>query len=119
MQPEFEDPNLASFAIDVKLRVRIVAKVLEEPKVFPPPGSDRFVSPACDQRKAVERELLFLLLNQTSVRARQSLFADLTCRRVGESLTLQPIVVRILSSTMKTFTGSHDRGADNPSSRGS
>jgi hypothetical protein len=59
MNPQFKDPNLARFAVDIKLGIRVMTEVFEQSKVFPALRSDRLVSPAGGQRKTVERKIQY------------------------------------------------------------
>src|ERR1035441_7456713 len=66
---EFEKPDLANLAICVKLRVRVVAKVFEQPQILPALRSDRLVPSAGNQNKSVYREVGCPLLDQSIIYA--------------------------------------------------
>src|ERR1700730_10519644 len=113
MNRELEKPYLAHFTIRVELRVRIVTKIFQQPKIPPAFRSDGHVSPARNQHKSVYREIECLLLYQSIIYSRKRLLAEFSRRRVGQDVALQPVMVGVLTSAVEILHGSHDHGPQN------
>ena len=72
-----------------------------------------FVPPAGGQGKCVYRKVECLLLDQSTIHARQRLVPKFSRRRVRQDAAFEPIVVGILTSTVEVLLGSHDNCSQN------